>query len=187
MIEHEAFLAQARSDFVVFELLMAQDRQAVPECHALHYLQMATEKLAKAIRLAYGDEFDRYSHVAFSQMLHILRRPDVGAGLGWPSWPKYRAFVTRLQPLLREIDECNPAVGPQRPGNTPPQERRNVEYPWPSRDSSGRTLWLAPSGHDFGIVDKLNRSGDYATLRHLIRSMMDRFESVFGSLGERQP
>jgi hypothetical protein len=41
----DAFLTQARSDWQVFEHLYDSD---FPECHALHYLQMATEKLAKA-------------------------------------------------------------------------------------------------------------------------------------------
>ena len=48
MTEHEAYLRQARSDFGVFQLLLEQDRDMVPACHPLHYLQMSTEKLAKA-------------------------------------------------------------------------------------------------------------------------------------------
>ena len=43
-----AFLAQARSDWNVYRLL-SESRE--PSCHALHYLQMATEKLAKAYRM----------------------------------------------------------------------------------------------------------------------------------------
>jgi hypothetical protein len=37
--------AQAKSDHGVFVLLR---KQGVHDCHLLHYLQMATEKLAKA-------------------------------------------------------------------------------------------------------------------------------------------
>jgi hypothetical protein len=44
-----AFIAQARSDFRVYRHLAERPEFAV--CHALHYLQMATEKLAKAYRL----------------------------------------------------------------------------------------------------------------------------------------
>lgn len=44
-----AFIAQARSDFQVYRHLAQSPEFAV--CHALHYLQMATEKLARAYRL----------------------------------------------------------------------------------------------------------------------------------------
>ena len=40
------FLVQARTDFVVFELLRALPH--LPACQALHYLQMSTELLGKA-------------------------------------------------------------------------------------------------------------------------------------------
>jgi len=41
----EAFLAQAKSDWQIYEHL---EKTSFSKCHALHYLQMATEKLAKA-------------------------------------------------------------------------------------------------------------------------------------------
>ena len=43
-----AFLRQGASDLTVHELLAARDE--LPLCHALHYLQMACEKIAKAYR-----------------------------------------------------------------------------------------------------------------------------------------
>jgi len=54
MTEQEAFLAQASSDYEVFQILLDLDRTVVPVCHPLHYLQMSTEKLAKAAKLALG-------------------------------------------------------------------------------------------------------------------------------------
>ena len=45
----EAFIAQARSDWRVYRILAERDE--VPSCHRLHYLQMVCEKLAKAYRL----------------------------------------------------------------------------------------------------------------------------------------
>lgn len=47
MTEHQRlFLTQARTDFQVFHLF--QENEAIPTCHSLHYLQMATEKLGKS-------------------------------------------------------------------------------------------------------------------------------------------
>jgi hypothetical protein len=45
----DAFIAQARSDWQVYRLL--SQTADTPVCHALHYLQMTCEKLAKAYRL----------------------------------------------------------------------------------------------------------------------------------------
>ena len=41
----EAFILQARSDYAIFKSLGGSPD--TPECHRLHYLQMATEKLTK--------------------------------------------------------------------------------------------------------------------------------------------
>jgi len=40
-----AFIRQAQSDYLVFELL---SKEPLPGCHRLHYLQMWLEKLCKA-------------------------------------------------------------------------------------------------------------------------------------------
>jgi hypothetical protein len=45
----DAFYRQAWSDWQAYKLLAEAD--GLPRCHALHYLQMACEKLAKAYRL----------------------------------------------------------------------------------------------------------------------------------------
>ena len=46
-----AFLRQGRSYLQVYDLLIAQPELEIPRCHALHYLQMACEKIAKAYRI----------------------------------------------------------------------------------------------------------------------------------------
>jgi hypothetical protein len=45
MTWRDAFLKQAHSDYSVYKKL---NELRLPLCHKLHYLQMATEKLAKA-------------------------------------------------------------------------------------------------------------------------------------------
>ncbi len=42
----QGYYAQARSDCAIYREF--QQRSDIPRCHALHYLQMAAEKLAKA-------------------------------------------------------------------------------------------------------------------------------------------
>lgn len=46
-----AFVTQGRSDWDLYKHLSALTKPSFPQCHALHYLQMATEKIAKAYRL----------------------------------------------------------------------------------------------------------------------------------------
>ena len=74
MTWREAFLEQARSDFAMFDLL---NEAKVPQCHVLHYLQMATEKLAKALSLSpRSQEAPPFTHailVVQMQMIHQNR------------------------------------------------------------------------------------------------------------------
>lgn len=57
-----------RSDFAVYQHLIALDRADVPECHPLHYLPMADEKVSKAAFGALGIVTDPFSHVDFSHV-----------------------------------------------------------------------------------------------------------------------
>jgi hypothetical protein len=142
---------------------------------------MATEKLAKAAMLQLGVEgFDRFSHVAFSQLPYQLRRRDVAETLGWANFDAYRAFLRKSAPLfrVREIDELNPAVGTQGAGG-PPRESPNVEYPWQSRDEAGVMRWTAPADHRFDLADRLRRSGEAATVLHFVDTLIERFDEVF--------
>ena len=179
MTEHEAFLRQARSDFAVFEMLMAQDREHVPACHPLHYLQMATEKLAKAAAIASGmRESDKYSHVAFSLLPRQLSRRDVARRLGWNNFKTYQAFLRRAAPTFHAIEELNPSVGPSRPGGGS-QSGPNVEYPWNVHDRAGNVSWQVPAEHHFHLMDQLQRSGVAVQVLTFVTSLLDRFEAVF--------
>ena len=62
------FLTQAKSDFMVFERMRSDD--ALPPCHALHYLQMATELLGKAGTWKHGPNAG--THRAFVGFLRSL-------------------------------------------------------------------------------------------------------------------
>jgi hypothetical protein len=179
MEAREAFLRQARSDFAVFELLRDQPRERVPECHPLHYLQMATEKLAKAAFLALGMPLGRtYTHVAFSVVPHHLRRPDVARALGWRDFHRYEEFLRRSQPYFRAIDELNPSVGAQAPAGGP-NEGPNVEYPWRGRNAVGGIVWHSPADHSFGLLVTLHREPGGVQVMRFARGLLDRFEAIF--------
>jgi hypothetical protein len=78
---HEAYLVQARSDYAVLRGLGLQNADY---CHRLHYLQMASEKLAKAMLTAPGDDQAApISHVMFVRMLQVLKgRPEIRRQMG---------------------------------------------------------------------------------------------------------
>ena len=59
---------QAKSDHAVFVLLR---RAGVPECHMLHYLQMAAEKISKAYLWRSGTAPPR-SHIGLMPFLQAL-------------------------------------------------------------------------------------------------------------------
>ena len=165
-----AHLRQARSDLAVFDLLAGQDGVALPACHALHHLQMATEKLAKATmdELRFSG-FDRHSHVAFSILPYALRRREVGRRLGFPNFDAYRTLLDRLRPLFREVEQLHPSIEPPA---------GNVEYPWRGRDSTGRVAWRVPADQEFGLLSRFRHDTDAATLLHLVRLIAVRFDGA---------
>jgi hypothetical protein len=102
MTEREAFLLQAASDYRAFQLLLRDSRSEVPACHPLHYLQMSTEKIAKAAMIALGQRPDGLTHVAFSRLPSILARSDLATRLGYRNSKSFRQFLKKkLQSLER--------------------------------------------------------------------------------------
>jgi hypothetical protein len=69
---HDGYLEQARSDWDAYGTLSTS---SLPDCHVLHYLQMATEKLGKALLLAGGTDIEavRRTHRAFTRFLFTAR------------------------------------------------------------------------------------------------------------------
>lgn len=119
----DAFHAQARSDWAVYEQLGVA---SLPACHRLHYLQMACEKLAKAYRLR-GTEADeeelRKHHVGFVSSINTwMRSPAIRER--YPGREAQREKVARqVAAVARLIEGLAPAADR---GNTP----EDVEYPW---------------------------------------------------------
>jgi len=171
MTKGAAFFKQAASDFAVFEWMLSQDRTVIPECHVGHYLQMALEKLAKAILIdAQADPGN--SHAAFSRLRHHLRRADIAHALGYADFRQFRALLERSAALFVEIEQLHPGIPADFDGP-------NVEYPWEAPQTVGTDLWLSPVGYRFPIIGKLQRTGDGAALIELIRRIFARYPSTF--------
>jgi len=126
MTWRSAFFAQARADWRLFCEL--KQRTDVPMCQKLHYLQMATEKLAKAFSSSQTGQRPPRSHVALTRFLKVSKgRPEIRHRLGYQE--NYRSFCAYIDSLLgiaQQIEQLAP-VGDQ--------EGPNAEYPWLDPDS----------------------------------------------------
>jgi len=114
------FLVQARSDFAVFKLLR-KDRR-LPQCHALHYLQMATELLGKAQAWRQGPR--THTHAAFvGFLLGLISNRDAQRAIGFTGRnANWRNMIQKSVPLAERVQSLAPALNPDGP---------NPEYPWP--------------------------------------------------------
>lgn len=122
-----AYAGQGVADLRVYrELSRLRMAGAIDDCHEMHYLQMAAEKIARAYMLKYA-RLERFldSHVVVNEFVQRY-----GRSLEWrlrfrdnaPLWAQVRQ-------LAGAIEDLAPAVERQlRP--------MNAEYPW----SDGRRL-----------------------------------------------
>ena len=119
----EAFRRQAASDYQVFKQFSGSGSQ-VAACHQLHFLQMATEKLAKSFLIGNSSEPPKQTHQALVTFLRIVSsRPEIRVRLKFGNDPKqFRAYIDKLLPLAARIEGLAPAGG--KTG------RVNPEYPW---------------------------------------------------------
>jgi len=148
-----AFARQARADFETWDGLQGQ--RDVPDCHKLHFLQMACEKLAKAHLCTEGSDPKKIqaSHAYFARAFpriaeyHYAR---IGNSRG-----KYKGVFKPLRQLAREIELLAPAVddGGRRPDN--------CEYPWELPDGAIR----APAEHTFPNLSLLDAPNGFTLLK----------------------
>jgi hypothetical protein len=142
--EHQRlFLLQARSDFDVFELLREHCRKGdFPACHALHYLQMATELLGKAHAWKRGPP--RQTHRAFVRFLRgLATNGEAQKRLGFEGRnERWEQSIRKSVPLAEYVEDLAPALA----GNGP-----NPEYPWPPAAPTS-----APADHPFVLWDDLD-------------------------------
>ena len=139
-----AFAAQSRSDWEVYKLLAQQ--AGLPACHGLHFLQMASEKIAKAYRSRdtganLGEVLG--AHVGFERFINaFLLCPTIkeeyeGRGA------QLRQIIKTARLLAREIERLAPAVDRL---HTP----ENAEYPWAHGDEV-----VAPCAYEYPSLSLL--------------------------------
>jgi hypothetical protein len=118
--EQRLFLVQAKSAYAVYKLLNADE--SLHHCHALHYLQMATELLGKANAWKSGPI--RKSHKAFVSFLRSLSSNTKaqrqlryeGRNENWTN------TIRKITPIAESLQRMAPALADNGP---------NPEYPWP--------------------------------------------------------
>ena len=168
MTKHEAFHAQAESDLAAFDVLLAQDRVLVPACHPLHYLQMATEKLAKAWVICGDPSFNERNHAAVFPKLHdaLKGRQDIARLLGYTNAAEFDQFLDRTRSLLDEIKSLCPS-----PRKVPDV---SVEYPWETAPNA----WVAPAKYEFVLLSHLQANSDGVALMTLVRQLISKFGTL---------
>jgi len=127
------YLRQAQSDMKMYDVLMGMNRNKCPICHPFHYLQMATEKLAKAFLIDPKRQADpKFSnHKVFVKFLQILRKrqvPEHGLISQRMEMNKQQfvLYVGSLLPSAQIIEDLVPTREPQ----TKETKKENPEYPW---------------------------------------------------------
>lgn len=160
-----AFAEQARSDWGVYQRLT---EAGVADCHALHYLQMACEKIAKAYRIRDLDaDIDdlMLHHVGFARFVRaFLLSPALKPEFEHQA-ARLRMMVQVMSGLAREVERLAPAVDRDaRPDN--------AEYPWRVGDEV-----VAPRDYGFPNLSLLTAARGRALLK-LVRRAMDEFEQV---------
>ena len=150
--QQRLFLVQARTDFAVFEVL--RKNALLPSCHALHYLQMATELLGKALAWRHGPP--RRTHRSLVQFLRSLTsNQQAQSQLGFENQNQNWIHVIRKSvPLAERVENLAPALCNDGP---------NAEYPWPNASPTN-----APAEHTFDLWSDLQETAAGRQFLHLI-------------------
>ena len=154
---------QARSDHSAL-VLLRQD--GADPCHQLHYLQMVTEKLAKAYFLRSGDPPVR-KHDVFVKFLRALgsipqsKRQQVAEAFAFGRFDDFQNWIRTIVPLANELQNLAPALAGDGP---------NPEYPWPQG-----TPKYAPATFEFGIWSELTDTGRGRQLLQRIGNAVKNF------------
>ncbi len=139
--------------------------QGIAQCHSLHYLQMATEKLAKAYFWRSGAPPPR-SHAGFRQLLKFLghiRQKDrdrIASLFSFNRFTDFQNWIRAVQPIAYDLERLAPDLANDGP---------NPEYPWPHAEPLH-----APVEHTFAIWTSLT-SGQGRDLMRVISIAVNGF------------
>lgn len=159
----ELWWKQAQSDHDAFDLLRGE---GIAQCHSLHYLQMVTEKLAKAYFWRSGSP-PPCNHLGFIQFLRLLgsirrktERERIANLFSFNRFSDFQNWIRRILPIAYELEHLAPSLANDGP---------NPEYPWPHSDPQ-----YAPVEYNFPVWNSLS-SGEGRDLMRVITLAVERF------------
>ena len=180
-----AFYRQARSDWSVFQHFHPPGSHwgtnvrrfwcgmvgvwpfSFPVCHELHYLQMCTEKLAKAYFPAI---LPRSGHAAFRALLKdLLLNSRAVAPLGFADLAGLTRWEGSVSPIVGAIEDLAPQIAD---GKGLP----NPEYPWPRGAEANAPVDYPFQIEVYSLLDTQAQSGEPPFLDILGR-MVDTMRS----------
>lgn len=132
-------------------------------------LQMAAEKLGKAMRVSAGQSgADEHTHVAAAKALRLIRNRRAAAdALTGGDRQRLTFTVDACLALANDIERLTPALAGAGP---------NLEYPW--RDT-GTAEWIAPIDFPFDLARRM-RGGEGQRYIALLDRTIERFDEIFG-------
>ena len=154
----ELWWQQARSDHEAFEVLRSQ---GIAQCHDLHYLQMVTEKLAKAYFWRSNSPPPK-SHSGFVQFLrflgqirHTKDRKRIANLFSFHRFIDFQKWARQILPLAYSLERLAPDLARSGP---------NPEYPWPHDRPQ-----TAPVNYRFELWQILNshRGREFLRIIHI--------------------
>jgi hypothetical protein len=159
--QQAAFYRQSLFDWRLFNDL--RRRSECEACHELHYLQMATEKLAKAY--LWGTRTPpRQTHASLVQFLRRIATSQRVRDALQISSRQLAAGVSAVLPLAYLVERSAPDLA----GDAP-----NPEYPWPRAMPE-----TAPADYDFPAIRELQT----ARGRQFVE-ILGRLFATFGAWG----
>lgn len=156
---------QAHSDHALFVRLRGIGSH---ECHLLHYLQMATEKISKAYFWRSGHAPPK-SHTGFIRFLKALldRRAveleRIAKAFGFARAVDLERWAKSVQVLAYSLQNIAPAEARNGP---------NPEYPWPHEAPAH-----CPADHNFALWNQLCNTGQGRKLMEFVDRAIRRFDA----------
>jgi hypothetical protein len=159
----ELWWEQSQSDHSILVLLRRNGSHA---CHQLHYLQMVTEKIAKAYFWKTGGPPPK-NHAGFVQFMRSLgsvqrpRQARVATALGFTTFPALESYIRNVLPMIYALERLAPALAINGP---------NPEYPWPHSAPTDNAV-----RHDFALWRELTGTAMGRQLVKVVGLAVDRF------------
>ena len=155
-----AFIMQARHEYAVYRQL---SQQGASFCDQLHYLQMATEKLARGYLANPSDrQPPAFTHAGIVRMLqHLKSDHAVRHRLGYSSGRAFRNYLDSLLGTALRVQSLVPAVA----GSTQP----NPEYPWLDKATN---VIQVPSRFDFTTFSEFKNARSSRFLKLIDQLML---------------